>query len=104
MVLPLHLCGYKRQHRLIACFHSQLPVLQHRLSGRTGLITNNQLIVGEEITMTDVNEDIQHSAEELLGEAEPWESWESKLLGWSIGIAIVGLVILGWLINTFLLQ
>ncbi len=54
--------------------------------------------------MTDVNEDIQHSAEELLGEAEPWESWESKLLGWSIGIAIVGLVILGWLINTFLLQ
>lgn len=43
------------------------------------------------------------SAEELLGEAEPWEAWETKLVLWSLGIAIVGLVILGWLINTFIL-
>jgi len=43
------------------------------------------------------------SAEELLGEAEPWEHWETQLVGWSIGIAIVGLVVLGWLINTFVL-
>ncbi len=44
------------------------------------------------------------SAEELLGEAEPWEDWETQLVGWSIGIAIIGLVILGWLINTFVLS
>ncbi len=44
------------------------------------------------------------SAEELLGEAEPWESWETQLVSWSIGIAIVGLVVLGWLINTFILS
>ena len=43
------------------------------------------------------------SAEELLSEAEPWEAWETKLVLWSLGIAIMGLVILGWLINTFIL-
>lgn len=44
------------------------------------------------------------SAEELLGEPEPWESWETKLVMYSIGIALVGLVILGFLINTFILS
>nr|VFK21462.1 MAG: hypothetical protein BECKLFY1418C_GA0070996_10945 [Candidatus Kentron sp. LFY] len=44
------------------------------------------------------------SAEALLGEPEPWESWETQLVGWSIGIAIIGLIILGWLINTFILH
>ncbi len=44
------------------------------------------------------------SAEELLGEAEPWESWETQLVSWCIGIAIVSLVILGYLINTFILD
>ena len=47
--------------------------------------------------------DVAHT-EELAGHAEPWESWETKLVAWSIGIAIVGLVILGWLINTFILS
>lgn len=45
----------------------------------------------------------QQSAEELLEEAEPWASWETHLVGWSIGTGIVGLIILGWLVNTFLL-
>ena len=44
------------------------------------------------------------SAGALLQEAEPWESWETKLVGYSIGLAIVGLIILGWLINTFILK
>jgi hypothetical protein len=44
------------------------------------------------------------SAEELLGEAEPWESWETKLVLYSVGLALVGLVILGFLINTFILN
>jgi len=46
---------------------------------------------------------LEESAEELLGEAEPWEPWETKLVGGSIGIALVSLVILGWLINTYIL-
>lgn len=44
------------------------------------------------------------SAEALLGEAEPWEAWETKLVTISIGLAIIGLVILGWLISTFVLH
>jgi len=44
------------------------------------------------------------SAEELLGDPEPWESWETKLVVYSIGIAFIGLVILGYLVNTFILS
>lgn len=47
---------------------------------------------------------LEKSAEELLGSPEPWEPWETQLVGISIGIAIVGIVILGWLINTFILK
>lgn len=43
------------------------------------------------------------SAEALLGEAEPWEDWETKLVLGSVAIAVVGLVILGVLINMFVL-
>ena len=43
------------------------------------------------------------SAEALLGEAEPWESWETQLIMISIGIAIGGVIVLGFLINTFIL-
>ena len=57
-------------------------------------------------TTTDVSRNTAEaqSAEALLGEPEPWESWESQLVGWSIGIALAGLVILGWLVNTFSLH
>ena len=44
------------------------------------------------------------SAEALLGEPEPWEAWETQLVLYSIGIALVGLVLLGWLVNTFILN
>lgn len=46
---------------------------------------------------------LEASAEELLGEAEPWEAWETQLMVWCLGIAVVGLVVLGFLINTFIL-
>ncbi len=46
----------------------------------------------------------ERSAEALMGEAEPWEAWETKLVVWSIGIGIAGLVVLGLLINTFILS
>jgi cytochrome b561 len=48
--------------------------------------------------------DEARSAEALLGEAEPWEAWETKLVGISIALAIIGLIILGWLISTFILH
>lgn len=46
--------------------------------------------------------------EEFMGveteEGEPWEPWETKLVGWSIAIGIVALVITGFLINAFILH
>lgn len=36
-------------------------------------------------------------------EVEPWESWETRLCLWSLGIGIGGLVVLGILVNIFLL-
>lgn len=44
------------------------------------------------------------SAEALQGEPETWEPWETKLVLYSIGLAIAGLVILGVLVNTFILS
>lgn len=54
--------------------------------------------------MTKEDDLLEQSAEELLGEAEPWEKWETQLVSYSIGIAIVSLVVLGWLINTYILK
>ena len=45
----------------------------------------------------------QESLSALTAKAEPWEKWESKLVIYSIVLAIVGLVILGTLINWFIL-
>lgn len=53
--------------------------------------------------MSDPEKEKQ-ATDDLLGEPEPWESWESKLVGGCIITAVVGLVILGWLINTFILN
>ncbi len=47
-------------------------------------------------------ENTTHS-EELAGHGEPWESWETQFVGWSIGIGIVGLIVLGILVNIFIL-
>ncbi|MDX9859526.1 MAG: hypothetical protein RBS99_01295 [Rhodospirillales bacterium] len=35
---------------------------------------------------------------------EPWEKWETQLVVWSVGIGIAGLIILGTLINIFILD
>jgi cytochrome b561 len=64
--------------------------LQNQNGGKLRMVTKDKLL--------------EESAEELLGEAEPWESWETKLVGGSIAIALVGVLILGWLINTFILD
>jgi hypothetical protein len=45
----------------------------------------------------------EEQVEALFTNPEPWEAWESKLVFGSIAIAIVGLVILGVLINWLIL-
>lgn len=39
----------------------------------------------------------------VLGEPEPWESWETSLCLWSIGIGSTALIILGFMVDWFLL-
>jgi hypothetical protein len=39
----------------------------------------------------------------LSGPPECWESWETALVFGSIGIGAVGLVVLGWLVDVFIL-
>lgn len=67
--------------------------------------------------MANHNEDLEKATEEqvlagfnqaeanesALGEPEPWEFWETQLCLWSLLIGIGGLVVLGTLINLFLL-
>jgi len=59
---------------------------------------------GGELRMAPQDKLLEESAEELLGEAEPWESWETTLVVGSIAVALVSVVVLGWLINTFILD
>ena len=47
---------------------------------------------------SDVHPDSLYSSE-----AEPWADWESRLVLYSIAIGLAGLVVLGTLINIFLL-
>lgn len=35
---------------------------------------------------------------------EPWEPFETQLVGWSIGIGVVGLVVFGILVNIYVLD
>jgi hypothetical protein len=56
----------------------------------------------EEQVITELSRDMNIS-ESALGEAEPWEPWESQMCLWSLVIGVGGLVILGTLINAFLL-
>lgn len=41
--------------------------------------------------------------EALSGTPEPWEPWETTLVLVSIAIGTVGLVVLGWLVDWFIL-
>ncbi len=53
--------------------------------------------------ITSEDDATDRSAEELLGEAEPWESWETALVGYSLAIGLTGVVVLGWLVNKYIL-
>ncbi len=64
---------------------------------------SNQIGQGEDrAVQRGLSADIDIS-QGMMGEAEPWEIWETKLILWSILIGIAGLVVLGILINIFLL-
>jgi hypothetical protein len=41
--------------------------------------------------------------EALSGPGEPWEPWETSLVLGSLGVGVVGLVLLGWLVTRFIL-
>lgn len=44
-----------------------------------------------------------HQVDALFTNPEPWEPWETKLVVYSIIIAIISLIILGILINWLIL-
>lgn len=81
--------------------------------GRAEFLNSNNSEVEEEMAQAaqmpggisaKVETKEQDSASQLLLEAEPWEKWETKLVGYSIALGLIGLVILGWLVNTFILH
>ncbi len=43
-------------------------------------------------------------SEEAPQEPEPWEEWETKLVKWSLIIGVGALIVLGSLINIFILH
>jgi cytochrome b561 len=40
----------------------------------------------------------------LAGVPEPWERWETSLVLISLGIGLFGLLLLGWLVDRFILS
>jgi len=51
----------------------------------------------------DQSSEVLPGEDALSGQAEPWESWETTLVLGSIAVGIVGLVLLGWLVDRFIL-
>jgi hypothetical protein len=66
---------------------------------RHGLVRSHN--TQEDLNMTN-GEELSHT-EELAGHGEPWEPWETQLVLWSIGLGVAGLVVLGVLVNAFIL-
>jgi hypothetical protein len=40
----------------------------------------------------------------LSGTPEPWERWETSLVLISVGLGLFGLLLLGWLVDRFILS
>ncbi len=45
----------------------------------------------------------EEKRDEVSAEPEPWEGWERGLVRWSVIAGLVALVILGTLVNIFIL-
>jgi hypothetical protein len=54
-------------------------------------------------TMTTDDQRADLDDEELVGEPEAWAPWESRLVFGSLLVGVIGLVILGWLVDRFIL-
>jgi cytochrome b561 len=52
----------------------------------------------------NTNKNQTQEMEQMFTRPEPWEKWESKLVFGSIITAVIGLTVLGILINIFLLK
>ena len=66
------------------------------------------MTTGPETTVTggareSVTEEEFEALEVEIDECEPWEAWETKLVTYSIGLGIAGLVVMGTLVNAFIL-
>ena len=42
--------------------------------------------------------------ETMAGEPEAWEPWETRLVLYSLAIGVAGLLVLGWLVDRFILS
>jgi hypothetical protein len=51
-----------------------------------------------------MNEEQHNTSEDLAMEAEPWEEWEGKLVKYSLLIGVAALIVLGTLVNVFILS
>lgn len=65
------------------------------------MTTNNTKNEIDNLSLENVGKLLSNQS--VLGEPEPWEKWETQLCLWSIGIGLAGLVILGVLVDLFLL-
>lgn len=56
--------------------------------------------------LTDLNEQEEQlvGPDALAGEPEPWEPWETRLVVGSLAIGAAGLIVLGWLVDRFILS
>jgi hypothetical protein len=79
----------------------QTGILSFSIARNTMTTTNDIHNKTDNQSLEDVGKLLSNQS--VLGEPEPWESWETSLCLWSIGIGIAALVVLGILVDWFLL-
>ena len=61
-------------------------------------------MVSTELTDTSEHEEQRTAVDAVGGEPEAWEPWETRLVLISLAIGAAGLVVLGWLVDHFILS
>lgn len=61
-------------------------------------------MVSSDLSSELTRDDTPTGEEALAGEPEAWERWETQLVLLSLAIGAAGLVILGWLVDRFILS
>ncbi|MCF8106281.1 MAG: hypothetical protein K9K64_12430 [Desulfohalobiaceae bacterium] len=54
--------------------------------------------------MSQETQNVSQDATDATSGAEPWEEWEGKLVRYSLLIGVLALIVLGALINFFILH